>query len=197
MGCLHAEPHAVAVSPPLATTSSRQVITPASISTNTSHDLGCDDQQLWQHNSSLAENPDLSNDFPANLGQSRIPLHLAILNGNESRARFLLERGADITLRDSSGSTALHLAAESENESVIKLVLEKFTDANQTDYTGRSALFIAIQKKDEVLAKLLLEAYVDVNLKDISDHTALHVAVEMNSVEMAALLLTYGARIDL
>ena len=56
-------------------------------------------------------------------GQSR--LHLAAWGGNKDVVRLLLERGADIGVRDEGQGTPLHNAAKGGNKDVARLLLER------------------------------------------------------------------------
>ena len=47
------------------------------------------------------------------------PLHVASMVGNVGTVRWLVENGADCTIRDDSGSTPLHAAAAFERADVV------------------------------------------------------------------------------
>ena len=123
-------------------------------------------------------------------------LHRAASKGNESIARLLLDRGADITMHDHLGQTALHVAARSGREGIFKVLLEKKIDPNIKDSLGRTALFHAVESGSLKVVKGLLDASVDVNLKDMYGTAALHLAVEQASEPLIDMLLTYGADIN-
>ena len=54
---------------------------------------------------------------------SRTPLHYAALYESKNGASFLIEKGADVTIRDFNNNTALELVSDSKsNAPLIKLL---------------------------------------------------------------------------
>ncbi|KAK1755400.1 ankyrin repeat-containing domain protein [Echria macrotheca] len=160
--------------------------------------LACDDSPLWAIDPALIRDnprPPVSTGLLA-AEQGRSSLHFAVCNGDQSMARLLLDRGADVTRQDDTGSTPLHLAAECGLEGLVALLLERSADPAATDFLGRTALFRAVLSENETVVKLLLEASVDVNMKDSLGNVALHLAVESGSESLAVLLLEYGANVN-
>ena len=56
------------------------------------------------------------------------PLLMAVTHGTVEAAKLLLERGADITVTDSSFNSALHLAIIYRRPEMVKLLLEMDND---------------------------------------------------------------------
>jgi hypothetical protein len=54
----------------------------------------------------------------------RMPLHVAMANGNHNTARVLLGHGADVNAVDANGFTALHMAALSGSVEMLRWLLE-------------------------------------------------------------------------
>ncbi len=123
-------------------------------------------------------------------------LQLAIISGNESMARFLIERGANVTRQDRTGLTPLHVAAERGNASLVRLLLDRLADPNAKDFAARTALFPAVQSDSFPVSKMLLEAGADVNSTDALGNVPLHIAVALGSQSIVQLLLEYGADIE-
>lgn len=151
------------------------------------------DEHLWTPGT-LLEQPPTLNMMPY---ISRPALHRAIVNGNTTIVRLLLDEGADLKRQDSFGQTALHLAVERGCEEMVRMVLEKISDPNIPDSAGRTALFSAVQSDNEPMARLLIEFLVDVNMKDTMGEVALHLAVESGSESLTLLLIKHGADVDL
>jgi ankyrin repeat protein len=60
---------------------------------------------------------------PSQVGET--PLHLAAEGGHEEVARMLIEKGADMNIRDEGGQTALYRACEKRHWGIVKLLLAK------------------------------------------------------------------------
>lgn len=111
-------------------------------------------------------------DFAADGGQLKI-------------AELLVENGADVNQKDSSGGTALYHAvhfggvnANGEHGSVevAKFLLDKGADVNATFYHHMTALMIAANQRNRTLVEMLIERHADVNMKDREGDTALTLA---------------------
>jgi ankyrin repeat domain-containing protein 50 len=61
------------------------------------------------------------------------PLHQASGNGHIHVARFLLERGADVTAQAKDGSTPLHLASRRGQVEVVRMLIEHGADVMAKD----------------------------------------------------------------
>jgi hypothetical protein len=132
------------------------------------------------------------------------PLHLAAeRNPNPEVVALLLDRGADIHARNSTGCyMPLHLAVQhNPNPEVVALLLDRGADIH-AQTLGLTTLHWAVggvvNPKLEVVA-LLLDRGADVNAKDSdgAKHsdvgTPLHSAATGSDTEMVALLLDWGA----
>ena len=65
--------------------------------------------------------------------------------GNVDRVRDLLDRGADVNVRNHKGQTALHCAAKAGFTDVVALLLDRGADLNATDDDGRTPLAAALR----------------------------------------------------
>ena len=143
----------------------------------------------------------------------RTLLHSASLDGLVDTARWLLNHGAVVNVRDNiGGSTPLHLAAWNEHLEIVQMLLEHHSDVRAQNYRGEVALHRAAccykpRFQIDVL-QLLLDhgADADVNARDNEGSTPLHHSSFRSrdrcsnsgkgSVEGTRLLLKHGANID-
>lgn len=96
------------------------------------------------------------------------PLCWASLAGNGQVASLLLERGADLSWRDSSGNTPLHHAALFCHPDTVRLLLEHGADPTVRDKAGSTPLGLCammLQWKRESAAKLGLELPAEPELR--------------------------------
>jgi uncharacterized protein len=106
----------------------------------------------------------------------------------EDIVKSLIERGADVTLRDDDDDTALHLAAQNGNVNLTKLLLDKGAPINAQNKVGGTALMWAASKGNVELAQLLLERGADASIKDEDGTTALGWAIKNKRDNVQAIL---------
>jgi len=97
--------------------------------------------------------------------KERTPLMLSISKRQHNLAKFLIEKGADINAKDSSGQTALFYAINAGDARMAKLLIERGSEINVSDANGRTPLLLAILKNRPGIAKLLIEKGADVNAR--------------------------------
>src|SRR5258708_20417654 len=90
----------------------------------------------------------------------------------EKMVTELLQRGADVTLRDEDGDTALHCAVVSGNINVLRQLLAKGADPNAQNKLGGTPLMWAGTDGNDEAAPALLENGADHRLKDDDTHTS-------------------------
>jgi hypothetical protein len=90
------------------------------------------------------------------LSKSPLPLIIAARNGQISLVRILLERGANVNLRDQETEvTPLIVAAQNGHLQVVDLLLEKGAEVNARDKNGKTALREALRNRHEDVVKAL------------------------------------------
>ena len=105
----------------------------------------------------------------------------------EDTAIILVQRGADVNAKDTSGGTILHKAVQQNWRNLIGLLLErKIGLIDVKNAQGQSPLMCVTQ---ENTAMLLVQRGADVNAKDTSGGTILHKAVQQNWSDLIGLLL--------
>lgn len=122
------------------------------------------------------------------------PLIAAAGKGYLDMVKLLIERGADVSLKEKrKGLSALKFAAGGGHSEVIRLLLDAGADVNELDYWGRGALIFAAGKGVIENVKMLIERGAEVNVKDVYGNTALTVAEDMGHIEVQKILLDAGA----
>jgi len=99
-------------------------------------------------------------------------LHIVIARRDLTWTRFLVQKGANVNIRDGKGATPLQLAANlGFIEGVAELVAFK-ADVDQSNDAGETPLITAVHRHDIAMMRLLLKAGADPDRADNSGRTA-------------------------
>mmetsp|Transcript_16500 Transcript_16500/g.25679 ORF Transcript_16500/g.25679 Transcript_16500/m.25679 type:complete len:131 (-) Transcript_16500:264-656(-) len=103
---------------------------------------------------------------------------------------MLIDRGFDISAKDTTGSNALHYACISGNIEIVNLfiAIDPNIDFNVEANNKCAPFHLACLSGNVELVKLLLSRDVDIT-KTKNGKTALHYACESENVEVVKLLL--------
>lgn len=132
------------------------------------------------------------------------PLSEAIVLNDEETVSFLIEKGADVNLTESTNTkdnkeyseTMLQKAIYNGNKKIISLVLDAGAKINDNCQNSGTALITAIDTKsyDPEIVSFLIERGADVNLESaFHGMTPLAFAVSQNNKDAVLLLLKNGA----
>ena len=143
------------------------------------------------------------------------PLKLACSHMSVETVKLLLNKGANVNVKDIHGNTALtdmsydivgmddksSFTPEyfSWNYNIVSLLLQNGADLNAKDNEGQTALMMLCNHnnyKSYMVVSLLLQNGADVNIKNNYGMTALRQASEQGYTEFVALLLNNGADIN-
>ncbi|XP_010225184.1 PREDICTED: ankyrin repeat domain-containing protein 22 [Tinamus guttatus] len=113
------------------------------------------------------------------------PLICACKRGNSRIVSYLLQRNADVNLRNKKERTCLHYAVRKRFSFLDYVLIVILMPVMLIGYL----LMISKTKQNENLIKMLLRAGADVNAADFSGSTALHYACEMKNLAVVSLLL--------
>ena len=108
----------------------------------------------------------------------------------------LLDKGADVESKDSSGWTPLLWAAWNGNEEIIQLLLDKGADIESKDSSGLTPLSWAAEKGHKEIVQLLLDRGANIESKNSFGWTPLLWAAWNGNKEIIQLLLDKGANIE-
>ena len=133
------------------------------------------------------------------------PLHYAVFYRHEEITQLLLEAGAQVDLKTSTGLTAMHLAVDQDNVDMCQILLEKCADPSVRDENKRTALHRAIKNGANDVAELLVECsaeedyrdYIDLSSLSKDGCTPLVTAIIRNDVVMVGMLIEFGADVNL
>lgn len=126
-------------------------------------------------------------------------LHFFILRGDERAAIFLLENGADIHAKISTGESPLVLCVKKSLSSVLEALCRR--GANMEEAPGDSCpLWLALEANNEDLASILVRYGVDTDHwesgPDSTTQTLLHRALDANDQTSACFLIRSGCDVN-
>ncbi|MBR0288482.1 MAG: ankyrin repeat domain-containing protein, partial [Selenomonadaceae bacterium] len=108
------------------------------------------------------------------------------------KIRFLLDLGANVSLKDSTGCEALLYANKAD---CLKPLIRAGANVNATDNHGQTPLILATQRNDADSIRLLLDSGANVSLKDSSDRDAIYYTSQDYNTNCLRILVQHGADI--
>jgi uncharacterized protein len=121
-------------------------------------------------------------------------LLIAALAGQADMVELLLERGADINIRNKRGLTALHAAAYGGNLQVVELLVAKGASVNDSSNLFKmSPLHAAAEEGHADVVKALLDAKAAIEAQERNGYTPLTQAGWREHWDAADLLMKAGA----
>jgi ankyrin repeat protein len=143
---------------------------------------------------------DVEDDTPNYRGTSEegdTILMWAVRKGLKEVVEFLLNRGAEVNLKNNNGKTPLMVSYE--NLEITRLLIAYGAKVNEQDNQGMSALmWIIVKRQPNInIIKFLLSKSADVNLKNQAGWTALMLAAaKLEEIGIFELLVNSGARVQ-
>jgi hypothetical protein len=166
----------------------------------TAASLPCSAQQedLEAVRKQLAEGVDVNGTMNECIPMEPFPRGVTLLmkaagHGSSDIVTLLLDKGADINLRDSGEDDALMYAASSGRINVISILVERGADINTQGDGGQTPLMRASEDGELETVRYLLDQGAKLNAKNSNGTTALMFAAGFKQQEIARLLLAKGA----
>ncbi|KAL7113033.1 hypothetical protein ACP275_04G037900 [Erythranthe tilingii] len=116
------------------------------------------------------------------------PLILALQKRRFSTSKYLINRGADITIANFKGKTSLHYAAEQDNKELMQMLLSKGADIESNSVNG-TPLQCAAACGNVESVRLRLGHGANPNLVSSISPSPLAIAILSQSYECLELLL--------
>ncbi|XP_066901315.1 putative ankyrin repeat protein RF_0381 [Halyomorpha halys] len=124
------------------------------------------------------------------------PCLVAALNNKPAVLQVLVDNGADLALRDSSGKGILYHAARCGHVEAVKWLLDAGVAVDMRCWNQRTALHRAALEGHTAVATLLLDRGADPAAKDSIGWTPLMAASRCGHLAVVQLLFDHGADIN-
>ena len=119
-------------------------------------------------------------------------LMAACAHGSVNCAKYLIQHGANVNLKNFNGFTALHWAAFTGRTEAVQLLLEHHADIESRTKDGKSPLHIAAYRGHRGFIDFLLSKGADLNTVDAEGLNCLHMAGIGNQAATVEFLLQRG-----
>jgi len=132
-------------------------------------------------------------------GSGWTPLMIAAsLKDGEALVNLLLQKGADVNLKNHNGQNVLHFVASKNNLDVARTLIshDPPVSTRVRDKRGQYAIHRAAAIGSVPMVMLLIKNKSPLNATDASGYTALHHAVAEGHGDTAMSLLKAGAEVD-
>ena len=119
-------------------------------------------------------------------------VHLAAYFGVKTAVNLLLEKGAELEVKDERNRTPLWYAARNGHKTVVQQLLEKGAELEAKDERNRTPLWYAVRSGHEAVVQLLLEKGAKLEANDKRNRTPLCYAAERGHEAVVRVLLDTG-----
>jgi ankyrin repeat protein/SAM-dependent methyltransferase len=126
----------------------------------------------------------------------RTPLHSAARYGALSAAKFLLDQGADVNVKDEKGNTPLHLASVFGHDEIVDLLIHQKADVDVLNDQRETPLILASLYGNPECIKLLVASRANISLRDSDGNSPIQIAVTYRHPENLEEILKGNPDID-
>ncbi|XP_019555310.2 uncharacterized protein LOC109424595 [Aedes albopictus] len=117
------------------------------------------------------------------------PLHSAIIYGHRNLMLLLLEKGADINIRNTEGWSALHYAVHHKRIAIAKFLIDEGIDVNSINKNKWNALHISCNNGDADMTKVLIQRGAQLDIQTNEGRSPLHLAAAGGHTEVVIILI--------
>ncbi len=124
-------------------------------------------------------------------------LYVAVIENSLPIVKFLINKGANINLGASNGSSSpLYGASKYSHLTIAQYLIEHGADVNKVNNMGSTPLYMASYKGNLEIARFLVDNGADVNKANNEGYTPLYAASLNENLEVVQLLIAHGADIN-
>jgi len=121
----------------------------------------------------------------------------AVDHGSQAAAQFLVERGADIHRRNSSGYTALMYAVEGDYREIVLWLLDAGADLSGSNSWSENLLMMTARTgQADIVRQLIGQGRFDLEQGNRINDTALYIATERGHTPTVKVLIELGAQVN-
>jgi ankyrin repeat protein/Cdc6-like AAA superfamily ATPase len=117
----------------------------------------------------------------------------AAVEGNTTTVTYLLDRGANLDVRDSHNTSLLHFGAIAGNATLVLTLLDAGADIDARDDNGHTSLMMAVMNQNLEVVSLLLGRKADPRSKDSNGRSCMSFATMTKNEGIIQALLSHGA----
>jgi len=128
--------------------------------------------------------------------EGQTALTCAITALHHDTVQFLINSGADVSVKDSKSKLPLFKATQTGDIAMAKLLLRNGANPNERSMSGRPYFVDAAMEMDLAMMRLLLESGVDPKMRDLNGRSLLIMAVLAKKLPMMELLVEKGADVN-
>ena len=128
------------------------------------------------------------------------PIHIACHHGEVDVVKLLIRKGANPTVKNSTGDSPIRMAIRAENCEVVKLLLQRFPKLIKETKGGCTLLHTAAGNKSDEIVRELLKHNMNINSQSSQIRlTPLHIACAgiFGSKAIVKLLIENNANLNL
>ncbi|XP_048242395.1 uncharacterized protein LOC124127493 isoform X3 [Haliotis rufescens] len=128
-------------------------------------------------------------DVDRRMQTNKTQLIIAAEAGHLDVFNFLLQEGANVSMRDREGNNCLHHACQSGNKDIVEVVVEKFPDmTDDPDGLGNTSAMLCVMSGHEEILKVLVSHGADLKGRG---YRYLHKACARCHISIVRYLLSY------
>jgi ankyrin repeat protein len=140
---------------------------------------------------------DAAVEVPENIQEKNTLLHIASIYCKLNVIQLLVEKKADINIRNAKYDTAFHSAALSGNVEIINILLDKGMSLNLTNAKGSTPLHLSALSGNLEATKILVERGAPLTNANNNGATPLLLAANKGKLEVFRYLTEIGADINI